>query len=189
MRVVVITPPEPVITREQAKAHLNVDHDDDDTLIDIYVAAATGQIDGPDGWLGRSLGRQTLEARFDTIATDWCDLPLPCAPVAELVSISWTGADHQPRVADLTTIDLIGNSICVSGLAPWNDVRVGREVLKVRYVAGYETLPAAIVAAILLMVGDLYRFRETASDQGVTPIAIPMSTTVTNLLTPFRLYG
>ena len=189
MRVVVITPPQPVITREQAKAHLNVDHDDDDTLIDIYVAAAVGHIDGPDGWLGRSLGRQTLEARFDTFETDGGDLALSCGPVVELVSIGWTGADRLPRVGDPALVDLIDNALCFDGLAPWTGMRVGREVLKVRYVAGYETLPPAIRSALLLMVGDLYRFRETSSDQGVTPIAIPMSTTVTNLLNPLRLYG
>jgi uncharacterized phiE125 gp8 family phage protein len=189
MRVVVITPPDPVITLEQAKAHLGVDHDDDDTLIADYVEAATGHIDGPDGWLGRALGRQTLEARFDTFETAGDDLRLPCKPIVSLVSIGWAGADRLPRVGDLGDVDLIDDCVIPEGMAPWSGMRNGREVLKIRYVAGYEKLPGPIRSALLLMIGDLYRFRETSSDQGVTPTAIPMSTTVTNLLNPLRLYG
>jgi hypothetical protein len=54
--------------------------------------------------------------------------------------------------------------------------------------AGYEVLPKPIRAAVLLMVGDLYRFRETVS-VGVSSTAVPMSTTVESLLSPYRVFG
>jgi uncharacterized phiE125 gp8 family phage protein len=187
MRVVVITPPDPVISRDQAKAHLSVEHDDDDTMIDAYIDAAIGHIDGPDGWLGRALGRQTLEARFDTFETAGDDLRLPCKPIVSLVSIGWTGADRLPRVGDLGAVDLIDDCVIPDGMAPWSGMRVGSEVLKIRYVAGYETLPGPIRAALLLMIGDLYRNRDSVAALGA--MAIPMPTAVGNLLSPFRIWG
>ena len=39
------------------------------------------------------------------------------------------------------------------------------------------------------MVGDMYRFTETASDMNIAPTSIPMSTTVENLLSPYRVYA
>ena len=56
MRVFVVTPPEPVVSIDEAKDHLRVDGDGEDALIEGLVAAATGHIDGPNGWLGRAIG-------------------------------------------------------------------------------------------------------------------------------------
>jgi hypothetical protein len=56
----------------------------------------------------------------------------------------------------------------------------------VRYRAGYDPVPAAIISAVLLMVGDLYANRETASE-GLKS-EIQMSATVQNLLAPYRVY-
>ncbi len=61
-----------------------------------------------------------------------------------------------------------------------------REAVRVRYRAGYESLPDAISVAILLMVADLYRNRMTT--QPGTQSVVPMSTTVEALLGPFRVY-
>jgi hypothetical protein len=66
MRVVVITPPAPLVTWPDADKHLKLDGDETDRdYVQGLIAAATGHIDGPGGWLNRALGEQTLEARFD----------------------------------------------------------------------------------------------------------------------------
>ncbi len=59
----VIDPPAPLVTLERVKAHLRVDGAEEDDLIAVYIAAAQATIDGPGGWLGRALGRQTIEYR------------------------------------------------------------------------------------------------------------------------------
>jgi hypothetical protein len=57
-----INPPtEPVLTLADAKPHLRVDHNDDDSLITALIAAATARLDGRDGILGRWLRQQTWE--------------------------------------------------------------------------------------------------------------------------------
>jgi hypothetical protein len=55
-----------------------------------------------------------------------------------------------------------------------------------RYYRVDDPAPADLVAAVLLMVGDLYANRETVGP-GVS--AITPSLTVSNLLAPFRLWG
>ncbi|KQP34298.1 hypothetical protein ASF27_01685 [Methylobacterium sp. Leaf102] len=78
MRVRVVTPPAPILTVEQAKRHLRVEGGDEDAYIVDLIAVATAWIDGPDGWLGRALGEQVLEAVVPSSA--WAGerwLPLP----------------------------------------------------------------------------------------------------------------
>ena len=189
MRVIVIIPPAPVVTLERAKQHLRVDAADDDALIAAMIAAVTNHLDGPQGWLGRSLGIQTLEARFSIF-----DLPrrlvLPFPPSIELVSVKYLGVDDVERVADLEDLELLGAEIVPAGsMLPWEGCSVRREAIRVRYKAGYAELPPAIAAAILLMVGDLYANREgVIAGASAAAIAIPMSTTAEALLGPFRVF-
>ena len=85
MRVAVITPPTPILTAAQAKAHLRVEGDAEDAYITDLIAVATAWIDGPDGWLGRALGVQVLEA---VLPSDrWRgERRLPLPPLVEIVS-------------------------------------------------------------------------------------------------------
>ena len=48
-------------------------------------------------------------------------------------------------------------------------------------------VPAPIKQAILLMVGDMWHARATVAT-GAAMQAVPMSTTVQNLLSPFQVY-
>ena len=85
MRVAVVTPPAPILTAAQAKQHLRVEGDAENAYIEGLIAVATARIDGPDGWLGRALGTQVLEAVVPSSA--WASerrLPLP--PLVEIVS-------------------------------------------------------------------------------------------------------
>lgn len=187
MRVFVVTPPDPVVTLEEAKRHLKIEAEDndEDALVAAFVAAATGHIDGPDGWLGRALGVQILEARTDVRCGHQVCLPFP--PVIELVSISYLDFAGTEQMADLADLEVLGRDLVASGHSwPWEGGSLRRESVRIRYRAGYETLPPAIKAAILLMVSDLYRNRDSVAFTVAT--AIPMSTTVEALLAPFRIY-
>jgi len=198
MRVIVIEAPAPVVTWEDADAHLELSGDAAEQLkVEGMLAAASGHIDGPDGWLGRALALQTLEARFDSSEAD-CALVLPCPPVLDIVSVTYLDADRQAVTVDPSNYELIYRSVEAIGPTPWAGGLEGREAVRVRYRAGYvkdpdadpivSTLPAPIRAAILLMLGDLYANRETvAVGASATPIA--MSTTVEALLGPYRIFS
>lgn len=190
MRVFVVTPPDPVISLPEAKAHLRVRHDDEDTLIESYVAAATGHIDGPHGWLGRAIGVQELEMRLPAFGTcGWIALPFP--PAVETVSIEYVDPNGDTAELEADTYGLAGNMLRPAWPASFPSAAwrgAGGETVRIRWTAGYEILPPAIRAAILLMVGDLYANRETTA-AGISTASIPMSTTVENLLSPFRVYA
>jgi uncharacterized phiE125 gp8 family phage protein len=184
-RVVVVTPPEPFITLDQAKGHLRVTGSDEDSLIDIYRAAACAHIDGPLTWLGRSVGQQTLRAYFDSFDDDL--LRLPGAPLLTVSSVVYDAEDGTATsvAAELYTLDLAG--ALVAHGESWPTARDRAGAVRVEYTAGYAAVPKPIVAAALLMIGDLYQNRETTALEAKVS-AVPMSTTVEALLSPYRIW-
>ncbi|MBZ9650004.1 hypothetical protein K9B33_20935 [Sphingobium sp. 3R8] len=189
MRVTVITPPEPVVTPQEAAVHLRLgDSFDERSYLEDIIAAATQHIDGPAGWLGRAIGVQTLETYLPSFGVTSIVLPYP--PAIEIVSIDYvdnSGAAITLDPADYELRTLLRPAWPKSWpSAQWQGC--DGETVRIRYRAGYETIPAPIRAAILLMVGDLFEFRETVQSGG-SVVSIPMSTTVENLLSPFRVWG
>lgn len=189
MRVVVVTPPEPFIDLAEAKEHLRVDHDDDDDLISVLINAATGHIDGPNGWLGRAIGMQTLELVLPGFIADSFVLPYPPAVAIEEVSYEDTNGVLQQLDTSLYEMrdDVIGTAWGQSWPAT-RSYRGGAQAVRIRYTAGYEEVPAPIRVAILIMLGDLYKFRESTVANG-SPVAVSIPTTVEMLLQPFRVYA
>lgn len=159
MRLVVVTPADPIVSLAEAKAHLRVDADDEDAVIAALVEVATGWLAGPDGWLGRSLGQQVLEATFPADQNP-ADREYPCPPFLSLVS-------ETPSVDGLT--------IAVryqAGYAAADD---------------RSTVPAPIRHAILLMVGHLYSNRDAVTTTAAQPAQLPFG--VEALLAPYRIWG
>lgn len=189
MTPIVITPPAAVVTLDEACQHLRVEHTDDNAYITALIATATGWIDGPQGWLGRSLGEQTLEARFcafaDTIA-------LPCPPVVQIVSVKYDDALGAEQTLDPAGYRLIGSQdsprLALAYGASWPSVRYWDEAIRIRYVAGYpDGIPAPVKHAILLMIGHLYANRESVTMTTTKPEALPMG--VDALLGPYRIWS
>jgi len=180
-RVLVVTAAEPLVTLEEAKQHLRVDGDDEDTLIEGLIAAASAQIDGPAGWLGRSLGEQVLEAGLDAFVYD--PIQLPYAPVLSIESIRYEDAVGEWRTLDAAAYELRDDLLGTAWSKEWPRTPAYRgrsRTVLIRYRAGYATLPAAIRVAVLMLTEHLYRNR--GSDDVAMPRAVEM------LLQPFRVY-
>lgn len=186
MRVFVVSGPEQAVSLADAKQHLKVSGAAEDVLINGMIAAATQALDGPEGWLGRALGAQTLEARFSLIDCG-ASVRLPYRPVNGLVSVKYLDRADNERSADLADFELLGDELVPVGAEwVWMGGSLRREAVRVQYRAGYQAIPAPIRTAILLMVGDLYRNRETVA--AVQMSKIPMSATVESLLRPLQVY-
>ncbi|WP_420141759.1 head-tail connector protein [Sphingomonas sp.] len=186
MRVVVVDPPVPVVTWDDADKHLRLFGDDGERdYIEALIAAATAHIDGPGGWLGRAIGVQTLDAYLDNF--DCGSIRLPYPPLIEVLEVEYIDANGVATLVPGTDYSLAGVSLAPGYGLSWPTPRWQREAFRVRYRAGYTEVPAPIKAAILLMVGDLYQNRET-SVPTANATAVPMSTTVDALLIPYRVY-
>jgi len=181
-RVFVITPAAPVVTLEEAKQHLRVDGDDEDASIVGLVAAASAQIDGPDGWLGRSVGEQVLEVGLDGFVYD--PIRLPYAPVLSIESIRYEDAGGEWRTLDPAVYELRDDLVGTAWSKEWPRTRAYRgcsRTVLIRYRAGYAALPAPIRVAVLMMTAHFYRNR--GSDDAALPRAVEM------LLQPYRVFA
>lgn len=181
MRVVVITPPEPVVSLAETKLHLRVEHDVDDALIEGLMAAATANIDGPDGWLGRCIGEQTLEAGLDGFVYDPIALPFP--PIIDVEGIRYEAVGGGWHDVDPAVFEIRDGRVGTAWGKSWPSTRryrgASRTVL-IRYRAGYDTVPAPIRVAILMMVATMYERRGTNAPD--------MPAAAATLLGPYRVF-
>ncbi len=193
-RPVLVQPPAVMpVSLEEAKAHLRVEHNDDDALIISLVMSATAHLDGWTGILGRCLVDQTWRQAFDGFAR--C-LRLPLGPVIGVESVTWRNSAGQ-----MATVSPSDYRVLTDGLGSYvrfrsvfqaptdlNEV----EAVTLTYRAGYETddgevtVPHAIRQAMLLLVGHWYEHRETV----VTgTIATNLPQAVDALLAPYRVWA
>lgn len=157
-KVIVVERPDPVLSLEEAKRHLQISGTALDDDIEALVAAVTAQIDGPNGWLGLSLGPQTLEWQGNSFPACGA-VELICGPVASVVSITYRDPTGLAASVALADVELLGGSLYPRRGFSW-PATDGREAsARIRYEAGHQTdaLPAQILPALKLMLGDLWR--------------------------------
>lgn len=176
MSVVVITPRTgDLIDLAVAKAHLRVERGDHDGLIRTYIEAVASWLDGPQGWLGRCLGPQTLQLDCHGSLTR-AGLLLPCGPATEITAVTY-GAGDMP--ADPYLYELHANRVRLREGAIWPG---GLGPFATTYVAGYTAgkMPGAIQSAILLHLTILY---EQPADRELAALERARD----DLLSPFRV--
>ena len=154
------------VTTAEAKLHLRVDGSDEDTLIDSYISAATAHVES---YTGRALMDQTWELVLD----DFSDtMMLPKGPVQSITSITYYDENEvlQTLASDQYVLDNASDPAWV--VRPTDvtfpTVAEGMNNVIIRFVAGYSTVPAEIVAAILIYVSHLFDNRSA----GETPEAV-----------------
>lgn len=185
MTVVVITPPaDPIVTWEEADAHLKLDGDlDQQAYVEGLIAAATAWLDGPGGWLGRALGRQALEWRGDCFPAGYLALPFP--PLASITSVKYVDVDGAEQTVDPDVYAVQANGVRLAYGARWPTPRGEAEAVRIRYDAGYDAVPTPITQATLLLVGQWYASREAVTEKSATE----MPFAVEALLAPYRVWS
>lgn len=181
MAVLVITAPDPLVTLEDVKAHLRVETDDEDVVIEGYIDAASAWIDGPAGWLGRSIGAQVLELRTEGLSVG----RLPFGPVDEIVSIVVVDEAGAETTLAPDAYRLIDEVVKPGAGGGWGGVPAQAEV-RIRYRAGSDEIPAPIRQAVLLLIGQWFRHRSSVAADG--PVG-EMPFAVDALLSPFRRWS
>lgn len=181
-----------IITLEQAKAHLRVDHSTDDTLIGIYLDAAVQALDGWGGVLGRCLTQQSWRQDMPEFPTSGL-IRLPLPDVVSITSVTYLDSAGGMQTMDpagyAVANDALGGAVVLKADASWPSSGDAQDAVKVTFVAGYGTttnpLPASIKAAILLHIGVLYDHR--AAVDADTLIALPLA--YETLIAPYRMVG
>lgn len=181
------------VTLEEAKAHCRVDHDLDDAKLTLAIEAATRHLDGYGGILGRALLKQRWRQHLAFWPASRC-IDLVLAPVlAANIAVTARLPDATSQVLDAGAYRLLAATsssprLLLSVSASLPGLASEPDAVAIEYDAGYgedsADVPGPIRAAILMMVGDLYRFTESAAPG--TAVAVPMTPTVDRLLAPYR---
>ncbi|AMU86674.1 head-tail connector protein [Dehalococcoides mccartyi] len=165
MAIKIITPPasEPVSLSE-AKLHLRVDTSADDTYISNLITAARQYLESVA--LQKTLGTQTLEYVLSQFPCGEIQIPRP--PLQSITSIKYTDSEGVEHTID--SGDYIVNTDCSPGLVvpaygsdwPSNSL-IPSGGIRIRYQAGYTTVPEMFKHAIKLLIGHWYENRGTVS--------------------------
>lgn len=174
------------ISSTEAKAHLRVGHTTEDTLIGIYIDAATAALDGWTGILGRCMVTQTWRQDFGAFCEDM-RLPFP-----DVQSVTVAYYDTANTLQTLSTGNYVlvnfpgGASVQLAEGGSFPATYDRPDAVRVTMVAGYgaaAAVPAALKAALLLHVGVMFTARGDAEGSGELPLAYH------SLVAPYRVVG
>lgn len=149
--ITVITPPQPFVTPSDIPGS----HAANDPAITAMIAAAVGEIDGPFGWLRRSIGKQTLEIS-GYWSNWWINLPLP--PIIRIVSAHYTDVAGAETELDAAYYFKRREAIVFK-----QGAQVFRHctALRVRYEAGFSEaddtgpIPPQVKQAVIMAVQNM----------------------------------
>lgn len=189
LRLVTGPTAEPVSLTD-VQSHLRAPVDGEDAaLIEAYVQAAREAVENE---TGRALMPQTWQLRLSDFPADNGAIYIPLPPLVSVTSIAITNADGDAETISGSLYQVetpsgpraqAGYILPASG-EDWPTVQedtIG--AVRVTFSAGYTNaaaVPAALRAAILLIVGELYENREASAERALTEIPA-----VRRLLSPF----
>lgn len=169
LRVVHGAPVAEPVSLAEAKEHLRVTSSREDALIWRQVQAAREWLER---FTGRAFVNRTIEVYLD--AAPALDLELPVAPVSAISKIETFDAAGVPVLLEGTeyALDPAGRQLPIvrwaDGVAWPEDVR-RFNAIRITATAGYgadgASVPAAVRAAVLLLVGAMYENREEGVDR------------------------
>lgn len=170
MALKIKTPPvDKPLTLAEVRTHCRVDHDSDDVILGLYLAAATGYVDGYKGVLGRAIMSQVWELTYDAFPSGPIEIPL--GPLISVDKVEYidpvTGAYVEFTASGNYVVDASSYQGWISPVNDWPSPRDTLNAVRITFTAGM-TDPqelARIKAALLLLIGHWYENRETVSEQ------------------------
>ncbi|KZK76487.1 Phage gp6-like head-tail connector protein [Pseudovibrio sp. W64] len=174
------------------KLHLCVDVVEDDALIETYLRAAVSRLEGYHGELKRCLINQTWEQSY-------CCWPgnrtfklwFPDVSRTEVTYVDASGVSKQlaPSLLEFES-SVEGTDLHVAKSFSFPQLNADkRRPINITYVTGFgdqpEDIPAAINAAIMMMVGHLYATRE---DVVIGSVATSVPHSSKFMLEPYRRF-
>lgn len=198
--ILVAAPTQEPVSLVEAKAHCNVDINDDDGLIAGYILTARQHLEVH---TRRAFATQTWDLTIDdgwpVMRVNGCwrnRIVLPRPPVQSVTSISYIDGDGATQVLASDQYKLAKADTGEWFIEPaygvtWPTVRREMAAITVRFVAGYgsgtglEPFPEPLRQAMLLLTGHYYESRE-AVIVGIAAAELPLG--VASLVFPFRVF-
>lgn len=173
----VTTPPaEEPITLAEAKLHLRVDHDDDDTLISSLITAARQYVELS---TRRALVTQTHQYVLEEFPCDH-DIDLARPPIQSVSSIQYVDTNGDTQTFSTNNWRFIPGEpgeIELKYGRVWPVTQPRGDAVTITYITGYgdaSDVPELAKAAIKLYLGHLYENRE-AVVVGAIVAKVPMA--------------
>lgn len=195
----------PVLTLEEARMQLRVTptfgtsppSHPEDALIEDCVKAATEELEGVTGWLGRSLVQQTWRLSLPRFPSGPILLPLP--PLQGVSSVTYLDKDGVRQTLTDTGASPAGEDYRVVtdaeigyvALAPgkrWPTGTVAGDAVQVTFVAGYAS-PAEVPAPIRRWIAGRLGFYYENREQMITGTIATMLPPFDRSLDNFRVRG
>lgn len=160
MKLTLITPPDSLpVSTATAKAHSRVLGDHEDSLIELYLSAATAELDGPTGVIGRCFMLQTWRLEM----ADWLGpVALRVEPVNS-VDVRYIDAAGDEQVLDPSAWvldDDVSRSPRLHWRGPLPALGDDPWPVRIEIEAGRAQADPDVQVAILLRAAQLYETRE-----------------------------
>src|SRR5262245_54066604 len=160
-----VAPTQLPLTLTEVKAHLRVDHTEEDDLIQLLLQSATDFVAGEEGFLGRGWIDQTWQLTLDAFPENEIKIPLP--PLIQVLSVGYDDASGIAQTVSSYTVDAESEPGWILPDGTWPATFDGVNAVRILFRAGYVntidhtgTLPGNIVCRLLLENKNLYANRE-----------------------------
>jgi uncharacterized phiE125 gp8 family phage protein len=175
-------PEYPVVNLAMMKAHLCLNHGEEDTYLIHLCQVATEAVEH---YIGASLLQQTWQLMWhkrqehqQEIVEEVSQIILPYPPLIEIQSI-------EAILPKMVRKSIRQFYISHRGQRPYLTLRSDAPVIQVQYTAGMAfkppELPSQLIQAVLCLIAHLYESRQS--------VDISQNPTLTHLLQPFYMRG
>ncbi|MDK2918991.1 MAG: hypothetical protein PWQ37_1724 [Candidatus Petromonas sp.] len=172
-----------IVTLEEVKGHLRVEHSDEDAYITSLIKVATEYCEN---FIGRFIKQRLVEIILNEFPIKV--IKLPVSPVCEINNIYYTNLNNEKVYINLSDYTIIPETeppiVIHKDRWPKDVIDIPGKV-RVEAKVGYELIPQSIKQSVLLLCGHFYENREAVSKKGELN-ELPFS--ISALLYPYKVF-
>jgi uncharacterized phiE125 gp8 family phage protein len=173
-QLMAVSVPVAFVTLAEAKSHLRVDFDDDDTLITGLIAAACSTLEGSGGLCGYSISETDYQLKlYPPYHTHHCALKIPVPYIKEITEVKYFDTSNNEITANLNDWTFMADrfeGFLYPKIESWMGFYSRWDAMTVKFTAGIPNLPPEVKHAALLLISAYYDNR--GSEEMTIPKAV-----------------